>query len=199
MKKEKIKQKKQKRQKKNIQQRRSKLLDATGLWMKQHLTSLLKLLVMMLISSSLVFAKGKKMSDTVIAVIDWSRVVAESPYAQEGDKIVDELWKREEARIVVLAKQLQEQLDAKPQQEKQAFEEQAKKRIAEEVQKSSLIVQQETSKYVNLTISTIREAVTKYCKENKIDLVVNVQSGVIYSSEVLDITDEIIKTIRSKK
>jgi len=167
--------------------------------MKQHLTSLLKLLVMMLISSSLVFAKGKKMSDTVIAVIDWSRVVAESPYAQEGDKIVDELWKREEARIVVLAKQLQEQLDAKPQQEKQAFEEQAKKRIAEEVQKSSLIVQQETSKYVNLTISTIREAVTKYCKENKIDLVVNVQSGVIYSSEVLDITDEIIKTIRSKK
>jgi Skp family chaperone for outer membrane proteins len=199
MKKEKIKQKKQKRQKKNVQQRRGKLLDATDLWMKQHLTSLLKLFVMMLVCSSLVFAKGKKYSDIVVAVLDWNAVVSVSPYAKEGDKAVEELWKKEEERIMELAKQLQSQLDAKPQQEKATFEEQARKQIADEIQKSSQLVQQETIKYVNLTVETIRGVVEKYCKENKIDLLISKQSGVLYSADAIDITDDIIKEVQNLK
>jgi len=186
------------KKKKNKKTRKKKKSIMQKIWELKRRCLLAGFVLSMLLCVGL-FAKGKKMADTVIAVVDWSRVVAESPYAQEGDKVVNDLWKREEARIVELAKQLQEQLDAKPPQEKQLFEEQAKKRISEEIQKSSLVVQQETSRYVNLTINTIRDAIAKYCKDNKIDLVINVQAGVIYSNEVLDITDEIIKIIRSKK
>lgn len=155
--------------------------------------------VMMLVCSSLVFAKGKKYSDIVVAVLDWNAVVAVSPYAKEGDKAVEELWKKEEARIMELAKQLQAQLDAKPQQEKATFEEQARKQIADEIQKSSQLVQQETMKYVNLTVETIRGIIEKYCKENKIDLLISKQSGILYSADAVDITDDIIKEVQNLK
>jgi Skp family chaperone for outer membrane proteins len=167
--------------------------------MKQHLTSLLKMFVLVLVCSSLLFAKGKKYSDIVVAVLDWNAVVAVSPYAKEGDKVVEELWEKEEARIMELAKQLQAQLDTKPQQEKATFEEQARKQIADEIQKSSQLVQQETMKYVNLTVETIRSVIEKYCKTNKIDLLISKQSGVLYSADVIDITDDIIKEVQNLK
>ena len=155
--------------------------------------------VMMLVCSSLLFAKGKKYSDIVVAVLDWNAVVAVSPYAKEGDKVVEDLWKKEEARIMELAKQLQAQLDTKPQQEKSTFEEQARKQIADEIQKSSQLVQQETMKYVNLTVETIRGVIEKYCKTNKIDLLISKQAGVLYSADVIDITDDIIKEVQNLK
>jgi len=155
--------------------------------------------VMVLVCSSLLFAKGKKYSDIVVAVLDWNAVVAVSPYAKEGDKAVEELWKKEEARIMELAKQLQAQLDAKPQQEKATFEEQARKQISDEIQKSSQLVQQETMKYVSLTVETIRGVIEKYCKVNKIDLLISKQSGVLYSADAVDITDDIIKEVQNLK
>jgi Skp family chaperone for outer membrane proteins len=51
-------------------------------------------------------------------------------------------------------------------------------------------------KYVSLTIDTIRGIVEKYCKENKIDLLISKQLGVLYSADVIDITNDIIKEVQ---
>ena len=168
----------------------------TLLWSKSHLTALLKPWVILLVVGGLLFGKGREYGKLVVAVLDWSAVVSVSPQAKEGDRIVEELWRKEEARILQLAETLQKQLDAKPPQEKAAFEEQARKQIADEIQKSSQLVQQEVMKHVSMTVETIRGIVERYCKTHKIDLVINKQAGVIYATPVIDITEDIIQEVQ---
>lgn len=161
----------------------------------QNITKTLIVVLLSILCCTVTYAKGKRITDVVVAVLDWSAVVAASPDAKQGDKIVEELWNKEQDRILKLASELQKQLDAKPATEKQSFEEQARKQIADEIQKSSQLVQQETLKYAQITVEKIRRAVEDYCKRNKISIVINKQAGVIYAEDVIDITDDIIKEI----
>lgn len=142
--------------------------------------------------------KGKKMSDIKVAVLDWAAVIAASPTAQKGDQEVANLRQQEEKRILSLAEELQKQLETKVGAERATFEEEARKKLNEEIEKSTQKIQQVTAERVQQTIREAYKIIKEYCEKEGIDLVLNTQSGIIYSGEVLDITDTIIEEIKKR-
>lgn len=142
--------------------------------------------------------KGKKMSDIKVAVLDWAAVIAASPTAQKGDQEVANLRQQEEKRILSLAEELQKQLETKVGAERTTFEEEARKKLNEEIEKSTQKIQQVTAERVQQTIREAYKIIKKYCEREGIDLVLNTQTGIIYSGEVLDITDAIIEEIKKR-
>lgn len=152
-------------------------------------------LLALFLASSVVFAKGKKMGDIKIAVIDWALVISQSPIAKEGDDAVAKLREREEAKILEFAKQLQEKIDKTPAAQKTTVEEEAKAQISKEIDKMTTQVTELTSSYITKTLESVNATVKKVANKLGIDMVLNKQAGIVYSTEVIDITSDVIKEL----
>lgn len=147
-------------------------------------------------------------AEVKIGVVNFSKVLQESPQKQKADTEFKNKFKKQREELTKSHQQFQKDIEnfrknspTMKQEEKSKQEQQLQKqqqKLQEMQSKYQREAEETQQKLLNEVLKNIEKVVNKTAETKKLDIVID-KSGTLYSKPSFDITDELIKQLKAQK